>query len=46
VSLTRDGRIALRGLALQHRDELRTLAPGLVDALRHVLEPQAGAVER
>jgi DNA-binding MarR family transcriptional regulator len=39
VSLTDDGRIALRALALQHRNELRALAPRLLEALRHVLEP-------
>jgi DNA-binding MarR family transcriptional regulator len=39
VTLTNQGRTALRGLALRHRDELRVLAPSLLDALRHVLEP-------
>ena len=39
VTLTEQGEIALRGLAVQHRDELRALAPSLLDALRHVLDP-------
>ena len=39
VTLTPDGRVALRALAVQHRDELRALAPGLVHALRQVAEP-------
>jgi DNA-binding MarR family transcriptional regulator len=38
VSLTREGRAALRNLALQHRDELGALAPGLLDILSRVLE--------
>jgi DNA-binding MarR family transcriptional regulator len=43
VTLTEEGQIALRALAVQHRDELRTLAPGLLDALRRVAEPAAMA---
>ena len=39
VTLTSDGRLALRSLAVQHRDELTALAPSLVDALRQLLEP-------
>ena len=38
VTLTDRGRMALSGLAVQHRDELRALAPSLVHALQHVLE--------
>ena len=43
VTLTNEGQIALRELAVQHRDELRTLAPSLLDALRHVVEPALSA---
>ena len=39
IRRVREGQIALRALAVQHRDELRTLAPSLLDALRHVVEP-------
>ena len=38
VTLTDRGQMALRGLAVQHRDELQALAPSLVHALQHVLE--------
>jgi DNA-binding MarR family transcriptional regulator len=41
VRLTRAGRAALRGLALQHRDELRSIAPGLLESLLHVIDAQA-----
>ena len=40
VSLTSDGRSALRNLALQHRDELRALAPHLLQTLGRVLEAE------
>jgi DNA-binding MarR family transcriptional regulator len=43
VRLTSNGRLALRALAVQHRDELRTLAPSLLEALRHLLEPAVPA---
>jgi DNA-binding MarR family transcriptional regulator len=46
VSLTREGRSALKDLALQHRDELRALAPSLVETLRQVVETQASSLER
>jgi DNA-binding MarR family transcriptional regulator len=39
VTLTDSGRVALRQLAIPHRDELRVLAPSLLDALRHVVDP-------
>jgi DNA-binding MarR family transcriptional regulator len=42
VKLTHEGRVALHGLAMQHRDELRALAPSLLEALRHLLEPPRG----
>jgi len=41
VSLTRAGRAALRALAVQHRDELRTIAPGLLQTLQRVVDAQA-----
>jgi DNA-binding MarR family transcriptional regulator len=41
VRLTGEGRAALRRLALQHRDELRALAPGLMQTLHRVVEAQA-----
>ena len=45
VSMTREGRAALRGLALRHRDELRTIAPGLRETLRRVVDAQAALSE-
>jgi DNA-binding MarR family transcriptional regulator len=41
VTLTRGGRAALGALALQHQDELRAIAPGLLQTLRHVVERRA-----
>ena len=37
VSLTRTGRTALARLAVLHRDELRRLAPGLIETLRQIV---------
>jgi DNA-binding MarR family transcriptional regulator len=41
VTLTRAGRAALRGLAVQHRDELQAIGPDLLETLRRVVEAQA-----
>ena len=41
VELTRDGQAVLAQLSMQHREELETTAPALLDALRSVLEPRA-----
>jgi DNA-binding MarR family transcriptional regulator len=46
VTLTREGRSGLRGLALQHRDELRALAPSLLHALRQVVETRDATTTR
>ena len=37
IAITARGKIALRGLSLEHRDELANLAPGLVASLRAAL---------
>jgi DNA-binding MarR family transcriptional regulator len=41
VRLTRAGRSALRRLALQHRDELRSIGPGLLETLRQAIATRA-----
>lgn len=44
VTLTSDGRVALRTLARQHTLELRRTAPALLDALRRLVNHSAPAV--
>ncbi|MDQ6673978.1 MAG: MarR family winged helix-turn-helix transcriptional regulator [Chloroflexota bacterium] len=40
IKLTQAGRAALSRLALQHRDELRSLAPSLIEALQQAVSMQ------